>query len=329
MWLQKQWYKARLHPLLFLLTPLSLVFWLVTNLRRSFYALGLMPRYKADVPVIVVGNISVGGTGKTPMVVALSQWLKDEGWNPGIISRGYGAKGPFPYEVLESDSPEKAGDEPLLMRRRTGCPVVIAPKRAQAAKLMAEQHPKVDVIICDDGLQHYALKRDIELIMIDAERGTGNGWLLPAGPLREGPWRLKGADWVISNYGRHAFARHVVDVEPGNWYRVDNNEQVELKTESKFNAVAGIGYPQRFFNSLIEQGIELENSQSFADHHAFSQQDFSNLASNPILMTEKDAGKCQSFAQADWYYQTIEAKLPEVMKTNLLAELERKKNGHR
>lgn len=329
MWLQEQWYKARLHPLLFLLTPLSLLFWLATNLRRSFYYSGLIPRYKADVPVLVVGNISVGGTGKTPMVVALCQWLKEEGWNPGIISRGYGAKGPFPHNVLESDSTEKTGDEPLLMRRRTGCPVVISPKRAKAAKLMAEQHPKVDVIICDDGLQHYGLKRDIELIMIDAERGTGNGWLLPAGPLREGPWRLKNSDWVVSNYGRHAFARHVVDVEPGYWYRVDNNEKIELKTENKFNAVAGIGYPQRFFNSLIEQGIELEKSQGFADHHVFSQQDFANLADNPILMTEKDAGKCQPFAQADWYYQTIEAKLPEVMKTRLLAELERKKNGHR
>jgi len=328
MWLQQQWYKAKLHPLLYLLTPLSLLFWLMTNLRRSFYFSGLVPRYKASVPVIVVGNISVGGTGKTPMVVALCKWLKEEGWQPGIISRGYGAKGPFPHSVSETDEAENVGDEPLLMRRRTGCPVIIAPKRAKAAKLMAEQHPEVDVIICDDGLQHYALKRDIELIMLDAERGTGNGWLLPAGPLREGPWRLKGADWVISNYGRHAFARHVVDVEPGSWFRVDNNEKVELKLDDKFNAIAGIGFPQRFFNSLVEQGINLENSQAFADHHVFSEEDFSQLTGKPILMTEKDAGKCQPFAQPDWYYQTIEAKLPEVMKINLLAELERKKNVH-
>ncbi|RUO73203.1 tetraacyldisaccharide 4'-kinase [Idiomarina ramblicola] len=328
MWLQQQWYKAKLHPFLYLLTPLSLLFWLITNLRRSFYFSGLAPRYKAKVPVIVVGNISVGGTGKTPLVVALCQWLKEEGWKPGIISRGYGAKGPFPHSVAETDEPAKVGDEPLLMRRRTGCPVIIAPKRGKAAQLMTEQHPDVDVIICDDGLQHYALKRDIELIMLDAERGTGNGWLLPAGPLREGPWRLKGADWVISNYGRHAFARHVVDVEPGSWFRVDNNEKVELKTEDKYNAVAGIGYPHRFFNSLADQGIELEKSQAFADHHVFSERDFSQLMGKPILMTEKDAGKCQQFAQPDWYYQTIDAKLPEVMKTNLLVELERKKNVH-
>ncbi|MGM0630409.1 MAG: tetraacyldisaccharide 4'-kinase [Pseudomonadota bacterium] len=328
MWLQKQWYKAKLHPLLILLTPLSLLFWLLTNLRRSFYYLGLIKRYKAEVPVIVVGNISVGGTGKTPMVVSLCQWLKDEGWKPGIVSRGYGAKGPFPHSVSENDKAADVGDEPLLMRRRIGCPVVIAPKRAKAAQLMSEQHPEVDVIISDDGLQHYALKRDIELIMIDAERGTGNGWLLPAGPLREGPWRLKGADWVISNYGRHAFARHVVDVEPGQWYRVDNNEKVELEPDSSFNAVAGIGYPQRFFNSLSEQGVQVEKSLAFADHHVFSEEDFSQLSGKPILMTEKDAGKCQSFAQPDWYYQTIEAQLPEIMKTNLLAELERKKNAH-
>ncbi|MDA6066246.1 tetraacyldisaccharide 4'-kinase [Idiomarina abyssalis] len=328
MWLQKQWYKANLHPLLILLAPLSLLFWLLTNLRRSFYHLGLIKRYKAEVPVIVVGNISVGGTGKTPMVVALCQWLKDEGWTPGIISRGYGAKGPFPHSIAENDNAADVGDEPLLMRRRTDCPVVIAPKRAEAAQLLSEQHPEVDVIISDDGLQHYALKRDIELIMIDGERGTGNGWLLPAGPLREGPWRLKGADWVISNYGRHAFARHVVDVTPGHWYRVDNDEKVELETDSSFNAVAGIGYPQRFFNSLSEQGVQVEKSQAFADHHVFSEEDFSQLSGKPILMTEKDAGKCQSFAQPDWYYQTIEAQLPEIMKTNLLAELERKKNAH-
>ncbi|MCK7458336.1 tetraacyldisaccharide 4'-kinase [Idiomarina aminovorans] len=328
MWLQQQWYKARLHPLLYLLTPLSLLFWLMTNLRRSFYFSGLVPRYKASVPVIVVGNISVGGTGKTPMVVALCKWLKEEGWQPGIISRGYGAKGPFPHSVSETDKPGKVGDEPLLMRHRTGCPVIIAPKRAKAAELMTEQHPEVNVIICDDGLQHYALKRDIELIMLDAERGTGNGWLLPAGPLREGPWRLKGADWVISNYGRHAFAQHVVDVEPGSWFRVDNNEKIELNVDDKFNAVAGIGFPQRFFNSLVDQGIELHDRQAFSDHHVFSEENFSQLTDKPILMTEKDAGKCQPFAQPNWYYQTIEAKLPEVMKTNLLAELERKKNAH-
>ncbi|MDV6314889.1 tetraacyldisaccharide 4'-kinase [Idiomarina sp. HP20-50] len=328
MWLQEQWYKARLHPLLFLLTPLSLLFWLVTNLRRSFYFSGLIRRYKANVPVIVVGNISVGGTGKTPMVIALCQWLKEEGWKPGVISRGYGGKGPFPHSVSENDDPNFVGDEPLLMRRRTACPVVIAPKRAQAAQLMSEEFPDVDVIISDDGLQHYGLKRDIELIMLDAERGTGNGWLLPAGPLREGPWRLKGADWVISNYGRHAFAKHVVDVEPGQWHRVDNDEKVELKADDDFYAIAGIGYPQRFFNSLSEQGIKLTGSQGFNDHHVYREEDFSQLSSHPILMTEKDASKCQAFAQPNWYYQTIEAKLPEVMKTNLLAELERKKNVH-
>lgn len=328
MWLQKQWYKARLHPLLFLLAPLSLLFWLVTNLRRSLYALGILRRHKAQVPVIVVGNISVGGTGKTPMVVALCQWLTEEGWTPGIVSRGYGAKGPFPHSVSAEDSPEQAGDEPLLMRRRTGCPVVIAPKRTQAAEYLAKHHPTVDVIISDDGLQHYALKRDIELIMLDAERGTGNGWLLPAGPLREGPWRLKGADWVISNYGRHAFARHVVDVEPGDWYRVDNHQKIDLNTNEQFYAVAGIGHPKRFFNSLAAQDISVEQCQGFADHHRFRESDFAEMTEKSVLMTEKDAGKCQSFAQPNWYYQTIEAKLPDAMKTHLLADLERKKNAH-
>lgn len=328
MWLQQQWYKARIHPLLLLLAPLSLLFWLLTNLRRSFYFLGPFRRYKADVPVVVVGNISVGGTGKTPMVIALCQWLKEEGWTPGIVSRGYGAKGPFPHSVAKNDNAERTGDEPLVILKRTGCPVVISPKRVEAAKYMAEQHPDVDIIISDDGLQHYALQRDIELIMLDAERGVGNGWLLPAGPLREGPWRLKGSQWVISNYGRHPFARYVTEVENGQWYRVDNNEQSELDKEQTYNAVAAIGYPQRFFNSLKDQGFKLEQAVPFNDHHEFVESDLSGLKELPILMTEKDAGKCQSFALDNWYYQPIETKLPESLKEQLLKELERKRNAH-
>ena len=289
MWLQQQWYKGRLHPLLLLLTPLSLLFWLLTNLRRSFYFIGPFRRYKADVPVIVVGNISVGGTGKTPMVIALCQWLKEEGWTPGIVSRGYGAKGPFPHSIAVGDDAEKVGDEPLVIRKRTDCPVIISPKRVEAAKYMAEQHPDVDIIISDDGLQHYALKRDIELIMLDAERGVGNGWLLPAGPLREGPWRLKGSQWVVSNYGRHPFARYVTEVENGQWYRVNDDEQTELDKEQPYNAVAAIGYPQRFFNSLRDQGFEVKQTVPFNDHHEFVESDFDNLTDLPILMTEKDA----------------------------------------
>jgi len=309
MWLQQQWYKGRLHPLLLLLTPLSLLFWLLTNLRRSFYFIGPFRRYKADVPVIVVGNISVGGTGKTPMVIALCQWLKEEGWTPGIVSRGYGAKGPFPHSINVGDDAEKVGDEPLVIRKRTDCPVIISPKRVEAAKYMAEQHPNVDIIISDDGLQHYALKRDIELIMLDAERGVGNGWLLPAGPLREGPWRLKGSQWVVSNYGRHPFARYVDKEQP-------------------YNAVAAIGYPQRFFNSLRDQGFEVKQTVPFNDHHEFVESDFDNLTDLPILMTEKDAGKCQSFARENWYYQPIATKLPDSLKEQLLKELERKQNAH-
>jgi tetraacyldisaccharide 4'-kinase len=328
MWLQQQWYKARIHPLLLLLAPLSLLFWLLTNLRRSFYFIGPFRRYKAYVPVIVVGNISVGGTGKTPMVIALCQWLKEEGWTPGIVSRGYGAKGPFPHSINVGDDAEKVGDEPLVIRKRTDCPVVISPKRVEAAKYMAEQHPNVDIIISDDGLQHYALKRDIELIMLDAERGVGNGWLLPAGPLREGPWRLKGSQWVVSNYGRHPFARYVTEVENGQWYRVNDDEQTELDKEQPYNAVAAIGYPQRFFNSLRDQGFEVKQAVPFNDHHEFVESDFDNLTDLPILMTEKDAGKCQSFARENWYYQPIATKLPDSLKEQLLKELERKQNAH-
>lgn len=328
MWLQQQWYKARVHPLLLLLAPLSLLFWLLTNLRRSFYFMGPLKRYKADVPVVVVGNISVGGTGKTPMVIALCQWLKEEGWTPGIVSRGYGAKGPFPHSIDTSDSPETVGDEPLVIRKRTECPVVISPKRVEATQYMVNQHPNVDIIISDDGLQHYALKRDVELIMLDAERGVGNGWLLPVGPLREGPWRLKGSQWVVSNYGRHPFARYVTEVENGSWYRVKDDQRIELETDSEYNAVAAIGFPQRFFNSLKDQGFKLEHSIPFADHHEFIESDFNDLTDLPVLMTEKDASKCQLFALDNWYYQPIATKLPDTLKSQLLKELERKRNAH-
>ena len=262
------------------------------------------------------------------MVIALCQWLKEEGWTPGIVSRGYGAKGPFPHSINVGDDAEKVGDEPLVIRKRTDCPVIISPKRVEAAKYMAEQHPDVDIIISDDGLQHYALKRDIELIMLDAERGVGNGWLLPAGPLREGPWRLKGSQWVVSNYGRHPFARYVTEVENGQWYRVNDDEQTKLDKEQAYNAVAAIGYPQRFFNSLRDQGFEVKQTVPFNDHHEFVESDFDNLTDLPILMTEKDAGKCQSFARGNWYYQPIATKLPDSLKEQLLKELERKQNAH-
>lgn len=320
-WLQSLWYKKRLHPALYLLAPLSLLFWLLTNLRRSLYVLKVLPRYRASVPVIVVGNISVGGTGKTPLTIALVDYLRKEGHQPGIVSRGYGSTAEYPHDVQTGDSAQKVGDEPLMLRRKTGCPVVIAPKRSAAVEKLLQTHSDVNLIISDDGLQHYALQRDIELILIDAERGIGNGWLLPCGPLREGPWRLKGADWVMSLYAQHPFARYVCEVKARGWRKVADDSSVNAPDEECY-AVAAIGNPHRFFNSLREQNLKLDQCFAFPDHHQFSPGDFSRLTDKPVLMTEKDAAKCRDFAAGDWYYQPIEAQLPGQFTAALIKRLE-------
>ncbi|RUO77799.1 tetraacyldisaccharide 4'-kinase [Idiomarina seosinensis] len=325
MWLQHRWYDKRLHPLLYLLTPLSLLFWLLTNVRRSLYWLRVLPSYRAGIPVIVVGNISVGGTGKTPMTLALVKFLREEGFNPGIVSRGYGANTKYPHDVQPNESAKVVGDEPLMLRKKSDCPVVISPKRGAAIKELRRLHSKVDIIVSDDGLQHYAMKRDIELILIDAERGVGNGWLLPCGPLREGPWRLKGAEWVVSLYAQHPFARYVCKVESKDWYRVKDDKQVEKPTQQCY-AVAGIGNPHRFFHSLRQQQLDLADCIEFADHHEFSADDFAKLGDKPVLMTEKDAAKCRDFAASNWYYQPIETRLPDDFTASLAKRLRKFKD---
>lgn len=320
MWLERQWYNKQLHPLLYLLTPLALLFWLLTNIRRSLYKLRLLPIYRSPKPVIVVGNISVGGTGKTPMTAALADFLRDQGLTPGIVSRGYGANTNFPHKVEPSDSAQVVGDEPLLLQRNAGCPVVISPNRSQAIKHLLKQAPDTDIVISDDGMQHYAMARDIEVILIDAERGIGNGWLLPCGPLREGPWRLNGAAWVVSLYAEHPFARYICPVENNGWRRVVDDEPVEPPTQAAY-AIAGIGNPHRFFHGLRKQKLELLDTESFPDHYQFKLEDFAKFQQKPVLMTEKDAAKCRDFAPTNWYYQPIKARLPAELTASLSKRL--------
>ncbi|PYE34568.1 lipid-A-disaccharide kinase [Idiomarina fontislapidosi] len=318
MWLERQWYRKHLHPLLYVLTPLSLVFWLLTNLRRSLYRFGILKIYKAPVPVLVVGNISVGGTGKTPTVLALIEILKAEGYIPGVVSRGYGAKVQGSHTVRSDDNPETAGDEPLMLRQIAQVPVVINPNRAEAVQHLITEHPEVDFVISDDGMQHYALGRDIEVILVDAERGLGNGWLLPTGPLREGPWRLRGTRWVVSLYAQHPFAHYVGEVKAQGWRRVVDDEPCELPTHSDIHAIAGIGNPERFFTSLRQQHIKLESTQAFPDHYRFSDNDLQTYQNKTLLMTQKDAAKCRGIAASTWYYQPISAHFPEKFTADLL-----------
>ena len=281
-----------------LLTPLSLIYYLIITARRWAYKLGLLSVYHAPVPVVVVGNITVGGTGKTPIIIELARALQSRGWNPGIISRGYGANLSEPAEVTPDSDPRKAGDEPVLISQQTHLPVVAYPDRALAIRTILKND--VDVILSDDGLQHFAMGRAVEISVVDGEFSYGNGLLLPAGPLREPRSRLHALDIQIRRNG---------PAEPGeilvvsNLSRARNIVDGEQKDLSDFEgvpvvAVAGIHYPDRFFNGLEAKSIELE-PVAFSDHHQFTAGDLP--ADRTVLMTTKDEVKCREFAQKSWW----------------------------
>lgn len=282
-----------------LLYPLSLLFRGITAFRRFAYRTGFFKSTKLPVPVIVVGNIFVGGTGKTPFVIWLTQILRKAGFTPGIISRGYGTSNSQPRSVDPSSSQaSEVGDEPLLIAMRTQCPLTVCRKRVAAAQHLLAEHPEIDIIISDDGLQHYALARDIEILLFDG-RGAGNQWMLPAGPLREPPSR-RGDFTIINGHNYPA---------PNNPIYTDNMFLMQLKTDTaeqlanrrnvqplsqikgKITAAAGIGNPRRFFASLKDQHLSFEK-MPLPDHYSFAENPFRNTSSGTILITEKDAVKC-------------------------------------
>lgn len=302
------WYRSA--PWLWLLRPLECLFRTVAASRRLLYRAGVLRSYRAPVPVVVVGNITVGGTGKTPIVIALVEALQHKGLRVGVVSRGYGASATdFPHRVGPASTAQQCGDEPLLIFHRTGAPCVVAPDRAAAVRelLAAEQ---VDVVISDDGLQHYALARDLEIAVVDATRGIGNGFCLPAGPLREPPSRLQSVDFLLQRGGEgedgvRYRAEALVNLHTAQQLPVLAGDQL-----SEVHAVAGIGQPQQFFATLEEAGFQLE-SHAFPDHHQFSAADFQSLAGRPIIMTEKDAVKCRDIAGEQAWYLRISAVLPQ------------------
>jgi tetraacyldisaccharide 4'-kinase len=315
-WLESHWYSSSASPLL---VPFSWLFHLMTTLRRLAYTLGLLRSYRVAVPVIVIGNISVGGTGKTPLVLWLVRQLREAGYRPGIVSRGYGGQAQrWPQQVRPDSDPVVVGDETVLLAQRCDCPVVAAPDRVTAARQLLKHKP-CDVIISDDGLQHYRLKRDVEIAVIDGERRFGNGHLLPAGPLREPRSRLARVNFVIANglAGRGEFAMTLL----ANDIRSVTDKQLSLPFE-QFNgqtvhAVAGIGNPQRFFNLLRSRGMDVIE-HPFADHYPFQAQDLDFGDELPVLMTEKDAVKCRSYGNSRMWYVPIEAQLPEPLVLRLL-----------
>ncbi len=308
---EKIWFEN--HPLKYLLWPLlwplSLLFGAISKSKRQQYQSGKKQAYKAPVPVVVVGNITAGGNGKTPVVVWLVEQLQQLGYKPGVVSRGYGAKAPKYPLVLDDNTPAKhCGDEPKLIYRRTGAPVAVDPVRANAVKALLETG--VDIIITDDGLQHYALERDIEFVIVDGNRRFGNESLIPLGPLREGVERLAEVDFIITNGGQAQYGEMPMSLAPSKAINLKTKQQGEVGELRDLVAFAGIGHPPRFFNTLNAMNADVKVTKGFADHQDFDQQELHALAQQGanVIMTEKDAVKCDSYAQDNWWYLPVSAQ---------------------
>lgn len=328
-WLQQQWY--RLGPWHLLLWPVSLVFLLLVTLRRLFYRLGIIPSVRLSVPVIVVGNIAVGGAGKTPLVIWLVEFLREQGYTPGVISRGYGGTGVAPHSVSSASDPSLAGDEPVLLARRLRCPVWVGADKVEVAQALLKARPDCNVIVSDDGLQHYHLARDMEIAVMDGQRRHGNGLLLPAGPLREAQSRLKHVGAVIINGGTLQSGEIGMALQPGNFHSLANPEWKVPASEfsnGKLHAVAGIGNPGRFFQVLQDMALTF-TEHVFPDHHPYCPQDLQFEADATILMTEKDAVKCMGFAPPDSWYLEVAAKVDEAIKPLVLETLKKSDHGRK
>ena len=307
--LQKAWYQG--HPLLALLSPLEALYRKVVRGKRARFLAGEGAIYRAPVPVLVVGNITVGGTGKTPLILFLAELGRRRGLRVGVVGRGYGAKPPqLPWRVRADQPAAHAGDEPLLIVQRSGVPLMIDPDRSQAVRALLDAEP-LDLILCDDGLQHYRLARDLELVLIDAARGLGNRRCLPAGPLREPVERLAEVDALLYNGA-------AADRDDGFAFTLQPTALVNLRSGERrsldhfaagqaVHAVAGIGNPQRFFNTL--RGLDWNPIEHpFADHAVFSAEALGFSPALPLVMTEKDAVKCRAFAADDWWYLAVDAQ---------------------
>ena len=323
------WYAPRPTALGWLLRPLAALYGVVVALRRALYRGGWLRRERMPVPVIVVGNVTVGGAGKTPLVIALAHALAAVGRRPGLVSRGYGGSVQGAREVRAGDAPAEVGDEPLLLAT-SGFPVFVGRDRPAAARALLAAHAGCDVLLCDDGLQHYALARDFEIAVVDAARGLGNGLLLPAGPLREPASRLAEVDAVVRLVGADAHApsadprattmTHV----PCGWRNLaDPGRAVDPAAwrGRRVHAIAGIGHPQRFFDLLARLRIDAV-PHAFVDHHAFTRDDIALPAAEVILMTAKDAVKCMPFADARCHALDIRAEIDPALVALLLESLD-------
>ena len=306
--IEKVWYSKNIFSLL--LSPLSLIYISIIYLRHTLYGLGLISITKINVPTIVIGNIGVGGTGKTPLVIWLAKHFKDKGFLPGIVSRGYGGTYLSNIELVKPTSnPLLVGDEPVIIARNTNCPVVVAKKRAKGAKELVEKY-NCNIILCDDGMQHYSLARDIEIAVIDGQRRFGNNYCFPAGPLREPKSRIFKADLIVSKYNART-CEHKMDYT--------YHQLVSLNELSKtipisdlhgmtVHVIAGINNPDHFFSYLRSHKLELI-VHKFPDHNSYTEDDVKFDDNFPVVMTEKDAVKCLNYSSDKHWYIPISAEL--------------------
>lgn len=322
-WLNEIWYGGRKPPAwLKALVPL---YWAGFMLDKKWKNMHRSAALDARA-ILIVGNLTVGGSGKTPLVIRLCRLLQMAGLQPGVVSRGYGRRLHGMVEVSRDSLAAEVGDEPLVIARRSGVPVVVAADRCAAAQSLFDRG--IDVVIADDGLQHHRLPRRVEICVVDGEREFGNGRLLPAGPLREPLSRLRDIDFVVINgyEGTVTDLRQAVHMQlvPGLLYALEGDETWRLSQFAgcRVNGVAGIANPERFFRTLQHAGLQV-SKHVFPDHHAYAAADFATLDRGlPIIMTEKDAVKCRGMELENAWYLAIEASLPSAWENEVLARLE-------
>ncbi|WMY94843.1 MAG: tetraacyldisaccharide 4'-kinase [Arsenophonus sp.] len=316
-WLGNSW-------LYILLIPFSILYGIIINLRNIGYNIGIFNSWKAPIPIVVVGNLSVGGNGKTPFVIWLVKKLSLKGYNVGVVSRGYAGKAKsYPILVNKNFLTEETGDEPALIYLRTKVPVAVSPNRVKAVKMLLTRYPKLDLIVTDDGLQHYALKRDYEIVIIDGIRHFGNGWLLPAGPLREKQYRLHTVNTIIINGGTSEYSEIKMELIGNIAINLLSGEKKHILALKEVVVIAGIGNSLRFFSSLKKKGVKPIATYSFADHKNYKLSQLKNLVTNSqiLLMTEKDAVKCFNFAQLNWWYLPVNARISKFGVNIILSEM--------
>lgn len=321
--LEQHWYRPSLTLLTFFCLPLAWLFGFVVAVRRFLYRICIKKIICFPVPIIIVGNITVGGTGKTPFVIWLAKKLQEKGFNPGIVTRGIGGiEKQEPRWVTANSLPKEVGDEAILLVRRTTCPVVIGIDRVAAVKeLLAKKN--CDIVISDDGLQHYRLGRDIEIAMIDGIRKLGNKQLIPAGPLRENIQRLNQVDFIVQQDENISENKYAMKLEGTKFVSVNNEQQcvpLDYFKNKTAHAIAAIGHPARFFSVLRAAGIQIIE-HTFRDHYLYKSSDLQFDDNLPILMTEKDAVKCKQIATKNCWFLPVSAAVDEKLILELIRKL--------